>query len=192
LNPGGCVGGGVQYRFYKNGTAAANLVQDWSSSPIFLDNPTADATYRVQARCSNFPACTSTLVSGPSTSAVLVYPGDSQDIILNLTHTAGVTTIAWASRPQSLLVSGYDMYSGTINSSGDPTEGTLSGLVCAFGNIPQPGGAPGPIVSRTDAVNPALNKVTFYLVGHNPVAVGGQAAITRRSDGTVGLGSVCP
>ena len=43
-----------------------------------------------------------------------------------------------------------------------------------------------------DAVFPALNKATFFLVGHNPVAVGGQAAITRRSDGTVGLGSVCP
>src|SRR5439155_2163146 len=101
-----------------------------------------------------------------------------QDIVLNLTQASGVTTIAWASRPQSLLVTGYDMYSGTINSSGDPTEGTLSALVCAFGNIPQPSGAPGPIVSRTDAVFPALNKATFFLVGHNPVAVGGQASIT--------------
>ncbi|HYV85086.1 MAG TPA: thrombospondin type 3 repeat-containing protein [Patescibacteria group bacterium] len=192
-NPGGCVGGGVQYRFYKNGTAAANLVQDWSSSPIFLDNPTADTTYRVQARCSVFPACTSTLVSAPATEALLVYPGDSQDIVLNLTHALNVTTIAWASRPQTAQVSGYDLFSGTINSSGEVAQATLAGLACLSGNIAQPGGAPGPVVSRTDSVNPVLGKVTYYLAGHNPVAVGGQAALGRRSDGTLrALGSICP
>jgi len=192
-NPGGCVGGGVQYRFYKNGTAAANLVQDWSSSPIFLDNPTADTTYRVQARCSVFPACTSTLVSAPATEALLVYPGDSQDIVLNLTHALNVTTIAWASRPQTAQVSGYDLFSGTINSSGEVAQATLAGLACLSGNIAQPGGAPGPVVSRTDGINPVLGKVTYYLAGHNPVAVGGQAALGRRSDGTLrALGSICP
>src|SRR4029077_16383042 len=34
-NPGGCVGGGSQFRFFKNNA----LVQDWSEIPTFQDNP---------------------------------------------------------------------------------------------------------------------------------------------------------
>ena len=182
-NPGGCVGGGVQFRFFKNGTDNASVVQDWSSDPTFTDNPTADATYHVQVRCSTFAACTSTISSAAGTEVVPVYPGDGEDIVLTLTHAAGVTTIAFPSRPQSALVSGYDLYQGTINTLGDATQGTLSGVSCLASNIPQPAGAPGPIVSRTDNVNPAVGKATFYLAGHNPVAAGGLAALGRKSPG---------
>src|SRR5262249_13795645 len=45
-NPGGCVGGGSQFRFFKNNV----LVQDWSEIPTFTDNPSTDANYRVQVR----------------------------------------------------------------------------------------------------------------------------------------------
>jgi len=89
LNTGGCVGGGVQYRFFKNGTTNADVVQDWSSDPTFVDNPMSDAVYRVQARCSIFPACSSTIATGASTETIQVYSGDSQDINLTLTHAAG-------------------------------------------------------------------------------------------------------
>jgi hypothetical protein len=192
-NPGGCVGGGTQFRFFRNGSTDPFVVQDWSSDPTYVDNPTADATYRVQARCSSFAACTSDPTTGAATEAAAIFTGDSQDITLTLTHAAGVTTIAWLSRPQTPLVSGYDLYSGTINTNGDVGQGTLAGLACMSGNIPQPGGSPGVNVTRTDAVAPALGKATYYLAGHSPTAAGGQAALGRRSNGALRpLPAVCP
>jgi hypothetical protein len=191
-NPGGCVGGGTQFRFFKNGTTAADVVQDWSSDPTYVDNPTADATYRVQARCSVFPACSSTITSAASTEAIQVYSADGQDITLTLTHTAGTTTVQWLTRPQSVLVSGYDYFVGTINSSGDTGQNTLTGLACSSGNIAQvlPFGTP---LTRTDAVTPAIGTSRYYLVGHSPLAAGGQAALGRRSNGTLRpLAPVCP
>jgi hypothetical protein len=194
-NPGGCVGGGAQYRFFKNGSTDPFVVQDWSSDPTFIDNPVSDATYRVQVRCSTFAACTSNPTLAAGTESILPFQGDSQDITLNLTQAGATTTIGWLSRPQTPLVSGYDMYSGTINSSGDAGEATLAGLTCfpGGGNIPQPGGSPGVLVSRTDGVAPALGKATYYLVGHNPLAAGGVAALGRRSNGALRtLPPVCP
>ncbi|HYV20824.1 MAG TPA: thrombospondin type 3 repeat-containing protein [Verrucomicrobiae bacterium] len=191
-NPGGCVGGGTQFRFFKNGSTAADVVQDWSSDPTYVDNPTTDATYRVQARCSIFPACSSTITSAASTESTQVYSADGQDITLNLTHAAGTTTIAWTSRAQSILVSGYDEFVGTINSSGDTGQNTLAGLACSNGNIAQvlPIGSP---ISRTDAVTPAAGTARYFLVGHSPLAVGGQAALGRRSNGALrALAPVCP
>jgi hypothetical protein len=192
LNPGGCVGGGTQYRFFKNGTTNADVVQDWSSDPTFVDNPTADAVYRVQARCSVFMSCTSTIASAASTESIQVYSADGQDINLTLTHAAGTTTIQWLSRQQSVLVSGYDFFIGTINSGGDPGQSTLAGLACSSGNIAQvlPVGTP---ISRTDAVTPALGTARYYLAGHSPLAAGGQAALGRRSNATLRpLAPVCP
>jgi hypothetical protein len=191
-NPGGCVGGGTQFRFFKNGSTAADVVQDWSSDPTYVDNPTADATYRVQARCSIFPACSSTITSANSTESIVVYPADGQDITLTLTHSAGTTTIQWLSRPQSVLVSGYDFFIGTINSAGDAGQNTLAGLTCSSGNIAQvlPTGTP---ITRPDAVTPALGTVRYYLAGHSPLAAGGQAALGRRSNGALRtLAPVCP
>jgi hypothetical protein len=195
-NPGGCVGGGAQFRFFKGGVALANVVQDWSSDPTYNDNPTADAEYHVQVRCSVFPACISTPAAAAGTESILVYPGDGQDIVLSLTHTAGTTTVSWPSRIQSPLVSGYDLYKGTINSAGDPGLATLAGLTCLSGNIAQPPGAPGPLASGTEAINPALGKVTYFLAGHSPLKAGGQAALGRRFDGVQyllrALPPVCP
>ena len=192
LNPGACVGGGAQFRFFKNGTTTPFIVQDWSSDPTFNDNPTADATYSVQVRCSTFPACISNVISAAGTENVAVYPGDGQDILMTLAHAAGTTTISWPSRPQHPLVSGYDLYSGTIATSGDAGQATLSGLACMSGNIPQPG-VIGTAVSRTDAVTPALGAARYFLAGHSPLAVGGQAALGRRSNGALRtLPPVCP
>ena len=191
-NPGGCVGGGTQYRFFKNGSTDPFVVQDWSSDPTYVDNPATDATYRVQVRCSTFAACISNATTAAATESVLPFQGDSQDITLTLTHAAGTTTIAWLSRPQTPQVSGYDLYSGTIASSGDASQGTLAGLACMSGNIAQPGTI-GTSVTRTDAVAPVLGRVTFYLAGHNPLAAGGQAALGRRSNGALRpLPAVCP
>jgi hypothetical protein len=191
-NPGACVGGGAQYRFFKNGTTNADVVQDWSSNPTFNDNPTTDATYRVQVRCSVFPACTSTVTSAAATEVVQTFTGDSLDIILSLTHAAGTTTISWPSRPQSALVSGYDYYQGTIASSGDPNQNTLTGIACASGNIAQV--LPlGTTISRTDAVNPSVGQARYFLVGHSPTASGAFAALGRRSNNTVIIAPiVCP
>jgi len=191
LNPGGCVGGGAQFRFFKNGTTTPFMVQDWSSDPTFTDNPTADATYSVQVRCSTFLACISNVTSVAGTENVAVYPGDGQDILLTLTHAAGTTTISWPARPQHPLVSGYDLYAGSIASSGDAGQATLTGLACMFGNIPQV--AVGSPESRTDAVTPALGTARYFLAGHSPLAAGGQAALGRRSNGALRtLPPVCP
>jgi hypothetical protein len=252
-NPGGCNGGGVQFRFFKEyvgsntcqggshaghpcsdntqcvgGTCVPSaIVQDWSSDPTFNDNPTADATYRVQARCSNFPACISTTSLAAGTESIIVYSGDSQDITLSLTRSMGAcvggttpgapcvinvncpgagatcggdtttSTTTWLSRPQVPQVSGYDFYKMTIDASGDTDQNTLTGLACTAGNIAQPPGLPGQTVNGgADAVTPALGKATLYLAGHSPIAVGGQAALGRRWDGTQALlralPAVCP
>jgi hypothetical protein len=203
------------------------IVQDWSSDPTFNDNPTADATYRVQARCSNFPACISTTSLAAGTESIIVYSGDSQDITLSLTRSMGAcvggttpgapcvinvncpgagatcggdtttSTTTWLSRPQVPQVSGYDFYKMTIDASGDTDQNTLTGLACTAGNIAQPPGLPGQTVNGgADAVTPALGKATLYLAGHSPIAVGGQAALGRRWDGTQALlralPAVCP
>jgi hypothetical protein len=91
-----------------------------------------------------------------------------------------------------VLVSGYDYFVGTINSSGDTGQNTLTGLACSSGNIAQvlPFGTP---LTRTDAVTPAIGTSRYYLVGHSPLAAGGQAALGRRSNGTLRpLAPVCP
>jgi hypothetical protein len=193
LNPGGCVGGGAQFRFFKNGTTTPFLVQDWSSDPTYTDNPTADAIYSVQVRCSTFAACTSNVSSVAGTENVAVYPGDGQDIVLTLTHVLGTatTTIAWPARLQHPLVSGYDLYTGSIATVGDAGQATLSGLACTFGNIPQ--AAVGSPISRTDTVNPAVGTAKYFLAGHSPLAAGGQAALGRRSNGALrAIPPVCP
>ena len=194
-NPGGCVGGGAQYRFFKNGSTDPFVVQDWSSDPTYVDNPSGDATYRVQARCSTFAACTSNATSAAATESALIFTGDSQDITLTLTHVAltNTSTVAWLSRPQTPLVSGYDLYNGTIATSGDAGQATLAGLACKAGNIAQPGGSPGVNVSSTDNVSPAVGQVRYFLAGHSPLAAGGQAALGRRSNGALrALPPVCP
>jgi hypothetical protein len=233
-NPGGCVGGGVQFRFFKLGDTNScqggvhaghpcsansdcpgstcgptyNVVQDWSSDPTYNDVPTADSEYHVQARCSSYficaggsqvgqactsnaqcpgstcnAGCQSNFLSAAATETFAAYPGDGSDLVLSLTHAAGTTTIGWPSRRQLAQVSGYDLFKITIDTSGDPDLLTLSGLACVAGNLPQPGGAPGPVVSSTEAINPVVGKATMFLSGHNPVAVGGQAALGRRFDG---------
>jgi len=155
--------------------------------------PAAAETLLVQAAKLLQRAWTSNVSAAAGTESALVFTGDSQDITLNLTHAAGTTTIAWLSRPQTPLVSGYDLYSGTINQGGDAGQATLAGLACMSGNVPQPGGSPGVNVTRTDAVNPALGKATYYLAGHSPLAAGGQAALGRRSNGALrSLPPVCP
>jgi hypothetical protein len=93
-----------------------------------------------------------------------------------------------------VLVSGYDYYAGgIINSSGDLGQNTLTGLTCNTGNMAQvlPIGTP---ITRTEVgITPPLGTARYYLVGHNPLAAGGQAALGRRSNGTLRpLGAVCP
>ncbi|HZM70989.1 MAG TPA: thrombospondin type 3 repeat-containing protein [Candidatus Cryosericum sp.] len=247
-NPGGCVGGGVQFRFFKRGDNNScqagvhaghpcslnsdcpgstcgptyNVVQDWSSDPTYNDVPTADSEYHVQARCSVFPACISNFTAPAGSESFSVYPADGNEIALSLTHgggtcqggptpgavcvntatcglngvCVGTSTISWPSRSQVPQISGYDLFKITIDASGDTDLLTLTGLTCLAGNLPQPGGAPGPAVSSTENVNPAVGKVTMFLAGHNPVAVGGQAALGRRFDGVArplrALPPVCP
>src|SRR5207245_3557460 len=130
--PGGCINGGTQYRFFKNGV----LVQDWAQLPEFVDNPATDATYRVQVRCSLDPTCISTATSPAANLSIGIYTGDGMDIALSASHTSGTTTISWPSRFQPPLVSGYSLYSGTINSPGDPTLHTLSTIACLAATTP--------------------------------------------------------
>ncbi len=191
-NPGGCVNGGAQFRIFRDGVMA----QDWSSNAGFVDNPTRDTRYSVQVRCSTDATCTSSAANAASIKTASAYPGDGTDIALSVSHvgSTNTTTITWPSRPQPPLVSGYNFYTGPINSSGDATLNTLSGIVCSGGTIPQPAGAPGPLVTKTEVgVTPAAGKAVFYLAGHHPVAATGQPALGRRGDGTIRpLGPICP
>src|SRR5207244_3104987 len=67
--PGGCANGGAQFQFTKEG----NLVQDWSSNPVYRDTANEySPTYKVQVRCSSDTTCTS--VNGKSVK-VFEYAG---------------------------------------------------------------------------------------------------------------------
>jgi len=196
-NPGGCIGGGSQFRFFRNNL----LVQDWSELPAFIDNPTADTSYRVQVRCSIDTTCTSTATAtGVNSKSIQVFTGDGTDINLsvsyNRTAIPPLTTISWPARVQPPSLSGYDAFSGSRSDDGssstpsvpDTNLTTLTSLSC---NIPN--GAIGTNVSVTQTVDPAINNVTWYLVGHNPVVAGGQAALGRRGDNTLEpLAPACP
>jgi hypothetical protein len=186
VNVGGCIGGGPQFRFFRNGV----VVQDWSSSPVYRDNPTADATYRAQARCSNDPTCTSSLTSSAAQVSVLVYSGDGGDITLSVRHdrATATSTIEWLSRTQAPAIPqvlNYSLYAGTIPSSGASSLNTLTGIAC-LASVPQPGSGAGVLLSRTHNATPAVGQATYYLAGHNPTAVGPSGVLLgRKSNGTV-------
>jgi hypothetical protein len=195
-NPGGCIGGGTQFRFFKDNV----LVQDWSSTPSFVDNPSVDATYRVQARCSIDTTCTSsaTATAASNSRAVEVFTGDGADIPLSVSHDrlSGVTTLSWPSRLQTPAVSGFDVFRGTQTDDGlsttpgvpDTNLATLTSQQC---NVPP--GPPGTNLTATTSLQPAANTMLYFLVGHNPVVAAGQAALGRRGDGTLRpLAPSCP
>ncbi|MFQ5876335.1 MAG: thrombospondin type 3 repeat-containing protein [Acidobacteriota bacterium] len=182
---GGCVGGGTQYRFFKGEVP----VQDWSSTPTFVDHPLRPTTYRAQVRCSVDPACTSSAsATGFNTASILVYSGDADEIALSALHdrSTGVTTIEWQSVFQPLTLTGYDVYAGPIDVSGDPALGTLSGVSCLASRLPQPASAPGPLLTVTDSATPTLGTATFFLVGYaHQTPAGTRSLVGRRSDGTL-------
>jgi hypothetical protein len=194
-NPGGCVGGGTQYRFFRDNLVA----QDWSSTPSLVDTPSADSVYRLQVRCSVDATCTSSATASASNSrSFQVYSGDGNDIALSLSHDrlTGVTTLSWPSRVQTTAVSGFDVFRGTQTDDGlsttaatpDAGLSTLAPLSCNVAN-----GAPGTSVSVTTSLQPATNASLYFLAGHNPVVAGGQAALGRRGDGTLRpLAPSCP
>ncbi|HXU11782.1 MAG TPA: thrombospondin type 3 repeat-containing protein, partial [Candidatus Binatia bacterium] len=194
-NPGGCVGGGAQFRFFRDNL----VVQDWSSTPTCVDTPGADAVYRVQVRCSLDATCTSSATASASNSRSLqVYSGDGNDIFLSLSHdrASGVTTLSWPARLQPPAVSGFEVYRGTQTDDGlsttaavpDTPLATLTSMSCFLAN-----GAPGTNVTTTTTLQPAANTSLYFLVGHNPLTAGAQAALGRRSDGTLRpLAPSCP
>jgi len=194
-NPGGCIGGGTQFRFFKDNV----LVQDWSSVPAFVDNPSVDASYRVQARCSVDLTCTSSATATAGNSSTLqVFTGDGNDIFLSLSHdkATGITTLSWPARLQPPAVSGFEVYRGLQSDDGlsttasvpDAPLATLTSMSCSLAN-----GAPGTNVTTTTNLQPATNTSLYFLVGHNPLTAGAQAALGRRSDGTLRpLAPVCP
>ncbi len=192
-NPGGCIGGGTQFRYFKDNA----VVQDWSQLPTFVDNPSADAAYRVQVRCSVDTTCTSSAAAGASNSRTIqVFTGDGADIPLsvsfNRTVTPAVTTLSWPARVQTPSVSGFDVFRGLLTApNGDPSLATLTPVQCNVAN-----GAPGTTVQvpvPTTVAEPSAGSAHYYLVGHNPTVAGGQAPLGRRGDGTLRpLAPVCP
>jgi len=186
-NPGGCVGGGSQFRFFRDNA----LVQDWSEIPTFLDNPTSDASYRVQVRCSIDTTCTSiATATGSNSQSVLVFSGDTMDIQLSVSHNRSAvpptTTLSWPARPQSPLLAGYDVFRGTQAPTPATPDINLATLVplsptsCNIANA-----APGTPITTTTTVDPPVGSAHYYLVGHNPTVAGGGAGLGRRSNGTL-------
>jgi hypothetical protein len=184
--PGGCSGGVAQFRFERDGA----LIQDWTTSSLFLDAPLKDATYRVKVRCSANPACAS--IVGASTQA-LVYTGDGNDIVVSVAHHATVVStavVSWPARPQVSSVAGYDVFRGHITGFG--SDPNMSTLVCLTPDVPQ--SAVGQTVSVQDPTIPILPiKVYYYLVGHNARALGTLEPLGRRSDQSIRVSPVtCP
>ena len=175
-NIGGCVGGGPQFRFLKDGVQ----MQDWSSNPLFIDTPVRDATYRVQARCSVDLTCVSVdAVTAANSKSIQLYSGDGDDVTLNLTHVraTNTTTVGWISRfqaPQIPQVLNYSVFTGLINSSGDANLNTLSGAACLgpLAARTQPAAGAGQPMSVDEVSVPALGAARYYLAGQNPTAVG--------------------
>ncbi|MFI5040561.1 MAG: thrombospondin type 3 repeat-containing protein [Acidimicrobiales bacterium] len=185
--PGGCSGGVAQFRFERDGV----IVQDWTTSSSFLDAPSKDASYKVKVRCSADATCTS--VTG-ATAQALVYTGDGEDIVINLTHGTPKSTaiLSWTARPQLSSVSGYDVLRGLITAYG--SDLTLSTLQCAVADVPQ--GTVGSVVTAQDAtIPPQLSTTTafYYFVGHSSRAAGAFDALGKRTNGTISVSTVtCP
>ena len=100
-------------------------------------------------------------------------------------------------QPPSL--SGFDVFTGNRVDDGssstpllpDTNLSTLTPFGPGFCNLAN--GAPGTTVTATQTVDPPVNTAFYYLVGHNPVVAGGQAALGRRGDGTLRpLAPSCP
>ena len=185
--PGECSGGVAQFRFERDGV----VIQDWTTSSLYLDAPLKDASYKVKVRCSADPACVS--VTG-ATALARVYSGDGDDVTLTLAHgvpaVSPVAVISWPARPQVSSVDGYDVFRGSITAYGsDPNLGTLA---CLMANVPQV--AVGETISVQDPEIPPLpRQVYYYLVGHSSRASGAFDALGRRSNGTIRLSPVtCP
>jgi hypothetical protein len=183
--PGGCSGGVAQYRFERGGV----VVQDWSTSSLYVDSPLKDVAYKVKARCSADPACTS--VTG-ATAQALVYTGDGNDITITVSQGTPPSTVVfnWAARPQVTSVSGYDVFRGQhLMTQRDPN---LSSLQCLIQNVPQ---APvGNTVTVQDAaIPPQVQLIYYYYVGHSSRADGAQDTLGRRFDQSVRVSPVsCP
>ena len=185
--PGGCSGGVAQFRFERGGA----LIQDWTTSSLYVDSPIVDASYKVKVRCSANTACAS--VTG-ATAAAVVYTGDGNDIFLSVAHgvpaVSPVAVLSWTARPQVTSVDGYDVFRGSITGFGsDPTMATL---VCLTPNVAQQ--AVGTTVSVQDPavpVNP--REVYYYLVGHSAKTPGAFDALGKSSSGTIRVAPIaCP
>jgi hypothetical protein len=182
--PGGCSGGVAQYRFERGGV----VVQDWSTSSLYVDSPLKDISYKVKVRCSADPACTS--VTG-ATAQALVYTGDGNDITITVSTGSPTSTVVfnWVARPQVSSVSGYDLFRGQmLMTQRDPN---LSTLQCLVQNVPQP--AVGSNVTTQDASIPAVQLIYYYYVGHSSKAAGSKDTLGRRTDQSIRVSPVsCP
>ena len=97
-------------------------------------------------------------------------------------------------------MSGFDVFRGTQTDDGLSTTAavpdvTLATLVplASPSSCNVPNGAPSTNVTQTTTLQPAANQALYFLVGHNPVTTGAQAALGRRGDGTLRpLAPVCP
>jgi hypothetical protein len=158
---GGCLGGGTQFQFFKD----ESLVQGWSSSPSFADNPVRHTSYRVQARCSADPsACTSSGAStADNTIMIHVYSGDADELVVTASHVPGTTTLEWDSVDQPVVPDGYDVVTGAFTASG----AGVGGSACLGGHVAQMLPAPGTPVFKTDTgADPVSGEVFFYIAGY--------------------------
>jgi hypothetical protein len=171
---GGCLNGGSQFRFFKD----ESLVQGWSSSPSYADNPVRHTTYRVQARCTaDTSACTSSSESTLGGNAIMihVYRGDADEIVINAAHDpfggpsgGPETTLSWESIYQPVVPDGYDVVTGAFSAPGDPNHDAVSSATCLGGRVdPEPPPPPGSPVTTTDTgADPAAGEVFFYIAGY--------------------------
>jgi hypothetical protein len=186
-NPGGCVDGVALYRFLRDGAVA----RDFTADPLFRDSPVGDTTYRVLARCSRDPACTS---EAGAAMTVPVYTGDGGDIALRVSHdrAGGRTTVLWTARPQPAPLSGYDLFAGVqaAGSAPDAALLTLQPVACGVAAGAPPGDDV--VVPVADGA-PAEGSAFYYLAGHHHPEPAARAPLGRSSGGAVRLAPVaCP
>ncbi len=95
--PGGCVDGGAQFQFSRNGL----VVQDWNSKAFYADTPAVFASYSVLVRCSSDTSCTS--LTGASVNVPVFTASDGGlmfgtaasafNASAGITYAAGTTTL---------------------------------------------------------------------------------------------------
>jgi hypothetical protein len=212
---GGCRSGILEYQWVQLDDHLGNVVSVLSPfSPKGAVNVTtlADATYRVDARCSSDPTCV-----GSKEVNVLVYTGDGSDlnsevhnhspiglldgIYIDHDPSTNQATLSWRARPQPPGVSGFDVFRHTVTDIAVPAEDpfdTDQFQGSCFQNAVA-NGLPGSRVTLSGISSmPAVSDAHLYMIGHSSqntqaiAPLGRRPSVSTRAGTLVSASVTCP